>query len=125
MENTRLLDKSQENKEATNLLAEAGKYHAATSRAYYAVYQKIIYILKRHQKEVTRIHGRSIKTFQSILTTQNFLNAIDAANVANDIYALKELRKKCDYSQEYLMDESNYQNKIKPLINAIECVLGV
>jgi len=124
MEHSRLLDKSQESKEATDLLAEAGKYHAATSRAYYAIYQKIIYILECNEQEVTRVHGRNIEALRNLLIDKGLFNGSGAADVANNIRILKEFRKSCDYDKVFLMDKFCYERNIKPLIMDINRALN-
>jgi len=122
MEVSRLLEKSQENEAATDLLAEAGKFHAATSRAYYAVYQKIIYILECNGKEVTRVHGRNISELRNLPkkegSQKELKKAIRAAKV------LKRFRKDCDYSKVTLMDSLKYETEISVLAQTAHHILN-
>jgi len=119
VKNSILLDKSEENLEAANLLAKKKLYNAATNRIYYSIYQKIIYILDKdkinHKKAGFGSHRKSI---EKLISTRKHL---DDQTTLLEVWYVKTARRRCDYLLQSI-DGKDYAD-IKPKAAIINEVL--
>ena len=120
MQSSNLLLKSQENRDAADLLESRAWYNAATSRLYYALYQMILHILSKNNmtpETGANSHERTIlKLAQSSI--------IEPAE-KNKIIRFSDVRRernRCDYEKNHFMNDVKYgliKNKFSDAENVL------
>ena len=119
MENSSLLIKSEENKKAAELLASNSMYIAATSRAYYSLYQKVLHIIDTHPLLEIAQNGDGIKGPHELnisrfeLLTLKAHGVYKGQKVVTDLRFLKDVRKSCDYEKDFTLTSQKYKKQVE------------
>ena len=114
---SKLLEKSEENEKAAEILAQNRLYNAATNRAYYFLYQKILYIVGEVEAGKSS-HVKTINTLGKILQGQE-------KDIVRDINFIKQKRHESDYyAINPFRNPAVYREQILPKTIAVKRVLN-
>ncbi len=117
---TGLLHKSRENRSVANYALRNGWYNVATSRIYYSLFQKMLYLLPRDkQEEIKRKQGDTHKETINLFWDINEVDDIKQMELIRDMHNIRAMRNKADYKSEHIT-EIMYENRVKEQANRIE-----
>ena len=100
---------------AAELLADQELYNAATNRAYYSLYQKVLHILENHPFLEIAETGESKRGPHeiNISRVEPVLQVGDNRRVVTNLRYFKDIRQSCDYGIEFMINSKYYQKQIK------------
>jgi len=123
--NSKLLEKSDENLKAAELMADQEMYNAATSRAYYSLYQKVLHILEDHPflEIAEKGESKSGPHEINISRVELVLQVGEDRKVATTLRYFKDIRQSCDYGSDFLINSKHYQKQIKKMLLKTSSIL--
>lgn len=121
-----LYEKAQQNFDTAVWAEDQNYFCVATSRLYYSLYQKILYILKcvvlfaPQDKDAEDSHNDVIKTF---FYNDKIKMGPEQRQRIHKIYNLKHLRKEADYCEKSYINKDDYEKRFKRDYREVDNVL--
>ena len=114
--------KSDENLETAQWAERKNFFHAAASRFYYSLYQKMIYIAMRDGFNPSGIvtHKAFIDTF---IRHKAGMLTLEQNAIIGEIHGLRSLRNQIEYKDYWLNDQQHYLAKFKKKYDQVESVI--
>jgi len=124
---SKLLTKSKENQKAAELLAEQELYNAATSRAYYSLYQMVLHILKNHPFLEVAEKGEEKRGPHeiNISRVELVLQVGEDRKVAAILRYFKNIRQSCDYGVNSLVSSKHYHKQVNKMLQKASSILKI